>query len=439
MMTSSTIAPELLDQLLADYKKPEDLTGDDGLFKRLKKALIERALGAELTGHLGYEKGDPAGRGSGNSRNGSSSKTLLTQDGEIEIAGYRPSKKSIQRAVEKIRTLTDRSGTWQETTTLVGKVNRTLRGWANYFSVGAFSKAYRALDAYESDWFRAVRRKRRSAQTRTPAKGRSKVILIAADPRQNIFLKSSWSARNESWQSPSLIAPARAGLILRFAVDVTESRRILRRRLFGEIRSGLDQILIGLLVRTDLSHSLFGQIFLVCPEIVGPIELDELRMAVRSTKAFRLSHLPRQAPIGIVEVFESPDAFRQVVVRDRDAMVIPETDETYVGSAESGPEIIHGYERDRLAGVSGLHGLDHAEPGQGPLTLALDDPPGKRTVVVVSNVEAPVRPSDNLDRIAPQVVQRRLPLLRGVFRRLISQLIRLVCDLRQANRTLKRP
>ena len=62
--------------------------------------------------------------------------------------GYRPSKKSIQRAVEKIRALTGRSGTWQETTTLVGKVNHTPRGWANYFSVGAFSKAYRALDAY---------------------------------------------------------------------------------------------------------------------------------------------------------------------------------------------------------------------------------------------------------------------------------------------------
>jgi putative transposase len=52
----------------------------------LKKALIERALGAELTEHLGYEKGDPAGRGNGNSRNGSSSKTVLTEDGEIEIA-----------------------------------------------------------------------------------------------------------------------------------------------------------------------------------------------------------------------------------------------------------------------------------------------------------------------------------------------------------------
>lgn len=86
MTTDSTIAPELLDQLLANYSKPEDLTGENGLFKQLKKALIERALGAELTEHLGYQKGDPAGRGSGNSRNGTSPKTLLTEDGEIAIA-----------------------------------------------------------------------------------------------------------------------------------------------------------------------------------------------------------------------------------------------------------------------------------------------------------------------------------------------------------------
>jgi putative transposase len=84
-MTATTITPELLDQLLANYKEPEDLTGENGLFKQLKKALIERALGAELTEHLGYEKGDPAGRGSGNSRNGTSSKSILTEDGEIEI------------------------------------------------------------------------------------------------------------------------------------------------------------------------------------------------------------------------------------------------------------------------------------------------------------------------------------------------------------------
>ena len=86
MTNNSTITPELLDQLLANYEKPEDLTGADGLFKQLKKALIERALGAELSEHLGYEKGDPAGRGSGNSRNGTSPKTILTDDGEIDIA-----------------------------------------------------------------------------------------------------------------------------------------------------------------------------------------------------------------------------------------------------------------------------------------------------------------------------------------------------------------
>lgn len=82
----TTLRPELLDELLSGYEKPEDLLGEDGLFRQLKKALLERALGAELSEHLGYEKGDPAGHGTGNSRNGYSAKTVLTDEGELDLA-----------------------------------------------------------------------------------------------------------------------------------------------------------------------------------------------------------------------------------------------------------------------------------------------------------------------------------------------------------------
>ena len=52
---------KLIDQLLADYKKPEAIICENGLLKQLTKALLERALNAELTEHVGYEKHDPAG------------------------------------------------------------------------------------------------------------------------------------------------------------------------------------------------------------------------------------------------------------------------------------------------------------------------------------------------------------------------------------------
>lgn len=79
------IRKELLDELLAEYSNPEDLTGPDGLLKRLTGALVERALQAEMTDHLGYEPGAAEGQGTGNSRNGTGKKTLRTDQGDVTV------------------------------------------------------------------------------------------------------------------------------------------------------------------------------------------------------------------------------------------------------------------------------------------------------------------------------------------------------------------
>jgi len=79
------ITQELLDQLLNEYEKPEDLLGDDGILQQLTKALVERALEGELTHHLGYQKHDLTGNNSGNSRNGTTPKTIKSKRGQTEI------------------------------------------------------------------------------------------------------------------------------------------------------------------------------------------------------------------------------------------------------------------------------------------------------------------------------------------------------------------
>lgn len=79
------ITPEVLDQILKDYEKPEDLLSENGLLQQLTKALVERALNGELTHHLGYEKHSAEGDNSGNSRNGSTPKTLKGKRGQIDI------------------------------------------------------------------------------------------------------------------------------------------------------------------------------------------------------------------------------------------------------------------------------------------------------------------------------------------------------------------
>jgi putative transposase len=82
----SMIDALLVDALLVDAQvNGTPLDGVDGLLNRLNKAVIERALEMEMTHELGYERGDPAGAGSGNSRNGHSAKTVSTVNGPVTI------------------------------------------------------------------------------------------------------------------------------------------------------------------------------------------------------------------------------------------------------------------------------------------------------------------------------------------------------------------
>jgi putative transposase len=87
MMTvaKKAVPKDLLDSLLADYRKPEDLIGEHGLLKQLTKLLVEKALEAEMADHLGHGKNEPVENLAGNTRNGKSKKTLKGEFGELPI------------------------------------------------------------------------------------------------------------------------------------------------------------------------------------------------------------------------------------------------------------------------------------------------------------------------------------------------------------------
>ena len=83
---AGALDPSMIDALLADAKTTgTPIDGVDGLLNQMTKAVIERALQAEMTHELGYARDDPAGVGSGNSRNGSGRKTISTTNGSVTL------------------------------------------------------------------------------------------------------------------------------------------------------------------------------------------------------------------------------------------------------------------------------------------------------------------------------------------------------------------
>jgi putative transposase len=95
---------QLAEQLLAQAKEQGvELVGPNGLLNQLTKNVLETALDAKMAEHLGYDKHDPAGRGSGNSRNGTRAKTVLTEIGPVEIEVPRDTNSSFEPQIVKKR------------------------------------------------------------------------------------------------------------------------------------------------------------------------------------------------------------------------------------------------------------------------------------------------------------------------------------------------
>jgi len=126
-VTGPMVPDELVEALMAKVDAEGlELLGPDGLLTELTSRIMNRAMDVERTEHLGYERGDPAGRGSGNSRNGTTPKTLLTDAGEIPIDTPR-----------------DRNGTFEPQ--LVPKGQRRIKGF-NELVIGLVARGMTVRD-----------------------------------------------------------------------------------------------------------------------------------------------------------------------------------------------------------------------------------------------------------------------------------------------------
>jgi putative transposase len=90
------LSDELIDELLAGARTEEEIVGPGGLLADLTRRLVERAMSAELTEHLGYERHQEPPGGTGNTRNGSTPKTLATEHGPVPIKTPRDRKGTFQ-------------------------------------------------------------------------------------------------------------------------------------------------------------------------------------------------------------------------------------------------------------------------------------------------------------------------------------------------------
>ena len=98
------LGDELIDQLLAGARTQEEIVGRGGVLAQLTKRLVERAMDAELTDHLGYERGGAPPGGVGNARNGTTPKTLRTDHGPVRVETPRDRQGSFEPRILPKRT-----------------------------------------------------------------------------------------------------------------------------------------------------------------------------------------------------------------------------------------------------------------------------------------------------------------------------------------------